>query len=118
MKWRINRTIAPLKLGRSSASVGSLAGILDPAIAFRTMHSRAKVWQVKPRPRDRDGNRIGRVQTEKPYTGFRVASYISSHIQLVKLREPWHRRSPTKPHAGHAKWHDCYPRSPFESVYL
>src|SRR6266478_10214605 len=76
--------------GRSSA-MGSLACVMNPAFAFFTGHSCAKVRQVKPRPRDGDSHRVPRVQAEEPYTGLFTMGSVrdrkstrlnSSHSQI------------------------------------
>ena len=118
MKWRLNGTIVSLKLGRSSAGMSSLTGVLDPAIPFRAMHPCAEVWQVKPCACDSDRNGIARIQAEKPHARFSATGYVRAYIQLGKRGEPGKGRSPAQPHAGHAKWDDRKPCLPVKGIDL
>src|SRR3989442_8299701 len=64
---RANRTVTSLQCRSDSAVVGPLTDVLDPAVSIRTAHPRAKVRQVKPRPRQGEAKRGTRAQAREPH---------------------------------------------------
>ena len=98
--------------------MGTSGFVLDPSIPFFAGHSRAKIRQVKPSPRNRHCRPVPRIQAEEPDSRFPVGHYVRSHIQFRKRREPGNRRRAAQAHAGHPKWHNSKPCLPFISIYL
>jgi len=113
-----NWTVPAFQCSGWRRAMRPLTAVLNPAFLVRAGHSRPKIGQVKPCPRDGDGQRVPRVQTEKPHAGLSAARHICSDIQLRESREPRQRRCPAQTDASHAKWNDCQPGLPFKCVDL
>ncbi len=119
--WRKNLSgwaIPALQQSRWHSAMRPLALVMNPAFPFCAAHSCSKIWQVKPRARDGNRQRVTSVQTEKPHAGLFAESHIGANIQFWECREPRHRGRPAQPHTGHPKRNYREPSLPFKSVDL
>src|SRR5882757_11209055 len=81
-----NRTVPAFQCCGRRPAMRPLASVVNPAFPVRAAHSRPKIGQVKPRPRNGNSQRVPCVQAEKPYTGLAAAYDIGSDIQLRERR--------------------------------
>ncbi len=87
--WRKNLSERAIQAHQQSSwrsAMRSLALVVNPAIPIFATHSRSKIWQVKPRARDGNRQRVTSVQTEKPHAGLFAESHIGADIQFRECR--------------------------------
>src|SRR5271168_1588169 len=112
------RAIPAVQHSARRAAMRTSAFVLDPSTSFLAGHSRAKIWQMKPRPRNRHGNPVARIKAEEPHSRFTIGDDVGTYIQFRKSREPGNRRCAAQAHARHSKWHNSEPCLPFIGIDL